>query len=206
MDYRELPPKRTPLDYRGVVNALLLAWDATGAQPSRAAVKLAAAQIAIETGMASCMNFNISGIKSRPNNGRTHWQYFTTTENLTALQVEECKRRNPPGAAPVLVIGPVPGKPALTKVKVFPKHPYCCFRAFEALDAAMTDHLATLRKTFSHGLEGLLTGDPARFAHGLKCDGYYTALESEYAAGLRWRLAELAAKLPDTDIVWGDVL
>ena len=205
MEWRELSPRRTPLDYPSVVNALLLAWGPTGAEPSRAAVRLAAAQIAVETGLANCMNFNISGIKSRPNNGRSHWQYFATTEIFTADQVRECLERNPPGTAPVLLLGPVLGKQPLTKVKVFPKHPYCCFRAFETLDAAMADHLATMRKTFAHGLEGLLTGDPVRFARGLKRDGYYTAPESEYAAGLTWRLRELAGKVTDGSPVWGDV-
>jgi hypothetical protein len=150
--------------------------------------------------MTSCMNYNISGIKARAGSTKYDWQYFATHELFTEVQVAAAEHLGP---GLVRRVGPKGGK---IDVVIIPKHPYCCFRAFATLDAAMADHLATLAGTFPTGYAGLLTGDPDAFAHGLKAGRYYTALESEYAAGLKWRLREIAGKVPDTHLVWGDVV
>jgi hypothetical protein len=200
MTFRELPPKLTPLTYASVINALLLAWEVTGVNPTRAAVRLATAQIAIESGLTSCQNFNISGIKSRPNNGKTCWQYFATTERFDAAQLAEAQRVGP-GLVDVIN----PNDNGLIRVRVRPKHPYCCFRALEGLDDAMRDHLLTLRDKFPRAWAALQTGDPAQFAHGLKVDRYYTATETAYEQGLEWRLKQELAAVPDSALVWGDV-
>lgn len=196
-EYRELEPKRTPITYDEICNALLLCWEVTDTVPTRRACRLAAAQIAIESGLKSCWNYNVSGIKAKPNNGRTHWQYFTTTERLSAEAVLYAQRW--PG---IEICGQVEG---LTLVKVHPKHPYCCFRAFESLAEAMRDHLLTLQTKFPDGFKGLLTGDPKAFAHGLKVNRYYTAVEAVYAGGLEYRMREALREVPDGDAVWGDV-
>lgn len=197
-EYRELPAKRTPLTYDDICNALVRCWEITDANQTRKACRLAAAQIAIESGLASCWNFNISGIKSKPNNGKTHWQFFTTTERFNDAQLAEAQRRGPG----IEIVGPSEG---LTLVKVHPRHPYCCFRAFESLEAAVLDHLLTLQLKFPAGFKGLMSGDAAAFAHGLKISGYYTATEHAYAAGLEYRLREALREVPDGDAIWGDV-
>lgn len=197
MTLRELDPKRTPITYNEICNALLLCWEVTGTVPTRRACRLAAAQIAIESGLKSCWNYNISGIKTKPNNGRTHWQFFSTTERFTEEQLIYAQRLSPG----IEIVGPSEGK---TLVKVHPKHPYCCFRAFESLSEAMRDHLLTLQAKFPDGFNGLLTGDPAQFAHGLKKNRYYTAIERVYSSGLSWRLQQVLREVPDTDLVWGD--
>jgi hypothetical protein len=197
--YRELEPKRTPINYDDICNALLLCWDVTDVNPTRKACRLAAAQIAIESGLSSCWNYNVSGIKAKPNNGKTHWQYFTTTERFTEEQLAYAQRLAPG----IEVVGPSEG---LTLVKVHPKHPYCCFRAFETFPEAMKDHLLTLQVKFPDGFRGLMTGDPAAFAHGLKANRYYTAVEHVYKEGLEWRLRQVLRDVPDSDLVWGDVL
>lgn len=196
---RELPPLRTPINYPAVINSLLLTWEVTGLSPTKAACRLAAAQIAIESGLSSCWNYNLSGIKSHPNNGKTCWQYFATHELFTEAQVAYAEKVGP---GLIQRVGPKGGK---IDIIVHPKHPFCCFRAFESLNDAMSDHLLTLQSRFHLGWEALLTGDPEAFAHGLRQGGYYTALETEYHAGLDWRIAQEIKSVPDDDLVWGDV-
>jgi hypothetical protein len=201
MTARRLEPKRTPLEYPGIINALLLAWEGT---PTRSAVRLAAAQIAIESGLNSCMNFNISGIKAKQN-GATCWQYFSTTEYYTPEQLKDAQAKAIPFPNSLKIIGQSGTK---TKVTLYPDHPACCFRAFESLAEAMADHLAFLRLKFPEGLKGLIEGDAQKFAVGLTYGvhgAYFTAPLGEYVAGLKYRYAECLRKVPDSHLVWGDV-
>ena len=147
------------------------------------------------------MNYCISGIKTKPNNGRTCWQYFTTTERFNAAQIAYAQKLGP-GLVTVIES---PSATRKGKVRIAPKHPYCCFRAYESLQDAMQDHLETLRRTFPHAWAALLTGDVDAFAHGLKLDGYYTADEDDYEAMLKSQLREVMRKIDDSNIVWGDV-
>jgi hypothetical protein len=204
VDLRELEPNRTPITYPAIVNAVILASDGG---LCRAAVRLTAAQIAIESGLASCFNFNISGIKARPNNGRTCWQYFSTTERFNAAQLKVAIAAAGAAGAPApKVVGEVDG---LTKVVLYPKHPYCCFRAFQSLDDAMADHLCTIREDFAPAWDALLHDPtPKAYAEGLRHGrrgAYYTATLADYTAGLAYRLRELATKVTDSDVVWGDL-
>lgn len=193
----ELPSIVTPITYESVINALLLAWP-NDVDITRAAVRLAAAQIAIESGLSSCRSYNVSGIKARAG-GSYDWQYFSTKEYYTDGQLADAKSKGP-----LDVLGVQPD--GRTKVMLHPKHPYCCFRAFCDLQTAMADHLATLRTKFPHGWAGMLTGDANNFAIGLHADRYFTAPEKSYADGLRWRWAQEVKAVPDTDLVWGDVI
>jgi hypothetical protein len=194
----EIESTVTPLTYASVINALLLAWEQTGTQPTREVVYLASAQIGIETGMGSCRSYNLSGMKTKPNSTNYCWQYFDTREILSGEQVATAQR-----LGSVTILG---AKGKGIEVMLHAPHPWACFRAFETLQAAALDHLFTLKAKFPNGWAGLLTGDPAHFAHGLRADGYYTALESEYAAGLQYRLKEAKIKCLPFDGVWGDVL
>jgi hypothetical protein len=198
MTPHEIRSAVTPITYPGVINALLLAWEQTGTQPAKEVVYLASAQVGIETGMGSCRSYNISGIKTKPGSKTYCWQYFTTREIFSPAQVTAAQQ-----LGSVTVLGP---KGKGIEVTLNAPHPWGCFRAFETLQDAALDHLLTLRDKFPSGWAGLLTGDPDHFAHGLRANGYYTALESEYAAGLRYRLKEAKIKCPPTDLVWGDVI
>ncbi len=202
---KELALKRTPLDYESIAGALVLAWSSDSrfdnAYPiSRKAVRLASAQIAIESGLSSCWNYNLSGMKTSPNNKSGYsWQYFKTRERFTDAQLASAKTLGSVEDKGVIEAG-------LHSVYLLPKHPWCCFRAFESLDAAMLDHLQTLERKFPRGLAGLVLGDAAAFAHGLKQDGYYTATEKSYRDGLGWRYAQELKAVPDNlNIVWGDI-
>ena len=198
----EITPKRTPLTYPLIANGLIVAFSAIDhmLEISHAMVRVASCQIAIETGLGSCMNYNLSGMKTSPNNkGGYDWQYFRTRERFTDAQLASAK-----------ALGPVEDNGAmdagLHSVYLLPKHPWCCFRAFETLDAAMLDHLQTLRRKFPHGWAGLVSGDVDAFAHGLKQDGYYTATEKSYAGGIAYRYKQEFLAVPDTDPVWGEII
>jgi hypothetical protein len=156
----ELAPRRTPLSIESVANALIVASD--GGIP-RAGVRVVTAQIGVETGgYAGCLNFNLAGAKTNPNNGRTCWQFFATTERFTAAELARAQQAAV-GTGAVRIDGEVSG---MTKVTLFPKHPWCCFRAFETLEAAITDHLTMLRDKFPCGYAALV-GSPAAFEAGL---------------------------------------
>ena len=193
---QELELKRTPLDYPGIANALIVAWG--DFEITRRAIRLASAQIAVESGLASCYNFNLSGMKTSPNNTYGYdWQFFKTRERFSDAQLAAAKK-----LGPLVVIGVDNG---LNNAYLMPRHPWCCFRAFTSLDLAMADHLATMQRKFPAGWAGLLTGDPAAFAHGLRQGGYYTATEKDYAGGLQWRYAQELKAVPDDNSVWGDI-
>lgn len=184
----------TKVTFPVVINALLYAWPT---DPTRAAVSLAAAQVAVETGLDTCRDFNISGIKARPG-GSYDWQFFDTTEYYTPAQLAEAQRRGPL----TILFKNTDGR---TKVMLHPEHPYCAFRAFHDMQTAVADHLATLQSKFPHGWAGLLTGSPESFAAGLHADHYYTAPESEYAKALRFRLGQERNEIKSDWIGWGDV-
>jgi len=202
MTGRERTSVRTPINYPMIANSLLCAFsdlDNTLAV-TRAMVRVASCQIAIETGMGSCMCWNLSGMKTSPGNkGGYDWQFFRTRERFTDQQLAAAKK-----------LGPVEDTGALDKglhsIYLLPKHPWCCFRAFDGLDTAMADHLSTLRRKFPRGWAGLLAGDVAAFAHGLRQDGYYTATEASYAGGIAWRYKQQFDAVPESDPVWGDTL
>lgn len=198
---RELEPKRTPLVYPQIANSLLWAFSEIDHTLSvtRKMVRVASCQIAIETGLTSCMNFNLSGMKTSPGNkGGYDWQFFKTRERFDDSALVRAK-----------ALGPVEDTGAIDdhkhSVYLLPKHPWCCFRAFSDLETAMLDHLQTLRRKFPRGWEGLLAGDIAAFARGLKLDRYYTATESSYAGGIAWRYAQEFRAVGEDNKVWGDV-
>lgn len=199
----ELEPKRTPLEYPALCNAALFALDCLKAPVTRRAVRLVVAQFALESGMKTCFNFNVSGIKSKRGSAKYDWQYFMTTERLTDEQLHLAQSLVPECVHVVTKEGKI------TTVRLTPKHPWCCFRAFQSLQAAVDDHCVTLRDTFGkkepRALEALLTGDPAAYAHALKVNGYYTAKEGEYRFALNVRLKECLAACNDEHLVWGDV-
>jgi hypothetical protein len=211
----EIPANRTPLTYTDMANSLLLAWEITGTQPTRAVVRLACSQLGIETGGGSgTMGFNISGIKGRAG-GKYCWQYFTTTEYFTLQQLTQAYKDSP---SPSLITQDGLDAQGRMKVHIYPKHPYCCFRAYPCLSSpeavtnrdriqsAIVDHLLTMQLQFPHGFAGLLTGNHVSFAHGLSADHWFTAPEKAYSDGLVWRGRQVADALPDSWPGWGDVV
>lgn len=199
---RELPSVLTPITYHQIVNDHLLVWEYTDTPITRKAVRLSTAQVAIESGLSSCRTFNISGMKTKPGSTKYNWQFFTTKERFTDAQLERAKKVSPYPHC-VEVLGPSGDR---TLVKIHPKHPYCCFRAFDNLKEAVLDHLLTLKSTFPKSWVALQTGDPDAYAHALKTEMYYSAKENEYADGLEWRLSQEMKAVNNANIVWGEVL
>ena len=190
----------TRITFPVILNALLAAWPTDPVHaPTRASVSLAADQMAVETGLDTCRDFNVSGIKARVG-GSYDWQFFDTTEYYTPAQLADAKTKGPLTVLSLQTDG-------RTKVMLHPQHPYCAFRAFADMQSAVTDHIATLQHNFPHAWEALQTGNPERFASGLHEDHYYTAPESEYAKALRFRDRQQKAimrKYQGPDL-WGDV-
>lgn len=203
----ELPFKQFKLTWQGLINAVLLGWEITGTKTSRAPVRLAVAQMMIETGGWS-PNFCLSGMKTHAGDPLHCWQYFKTTEYYWPAQLADAQAKGP-GLVQILQ----QCSDGRTKVALLPRHPYCCFRAFEGdpndssfiPPAAVTDHLLTLQHRFPHGWSGLLTGDPRAFAEGLHSDHYYTATERQYENGIDIRLQQELTAVTDNNLVWGDV-
>jgi hypothetical protein len=59
------------------------------------------------------------------------------------------------------------------------------FRAYGSLDEGARDYINVLQTRFPQAYAQALTGNVDGFAHALKQSHYYTASESQYAAGLR---------------------
>ena len=76
------------------------------------------------------------------------------------------------------------------KVWFDPPHPQTRFRAFETLEAGVTDYLDMLHKRFFKSWPAVLDGDPEMFAVLLKKQRYFTADPKEYAKALRMRYDE----------------
>ena len=59
------------------------------------------------------------------------------------------------------------------------------FRAYGSLDEGARDYVSVLQSRFPQAFGAAGTGSVDAFAHALKQSHYYTASETEYAAGLR---------------------
>lgn len=201
MTPRELPLVWHPITCGLLANGAIVALDAMGVSLTRACVRLAVAQMLLETGGRTSPNWCLSGIKTSPRGAQARgccWQYFSTTEYFTTDQVEVAKKLGPVRIVQAQSDGKI-------KIWVDPKHPYCCFRAYETLEEALADHFTTLQRKFSRGWAGLLAGDARAFVEGLHDDRYYTAPMKDYDYAIRTRLKQEATAISDTDIVWGDI-
>lgn len=70
------------------------------------------------------------------------------------------------------------------------------FRSYPTLEDGAADYLDLLRKRFAAAWPAVVLGHVTDFAHLLKLQGYYTAPEDQYAAGLQRCYAALDARIP----------
>lgn len=184
-----LSPVRTLLDPVEVKASLARAWCYRfGEAPSQNALALLMAQIALETGLSSCIAWNVGNLKASPG-GSTDWTFFTTWELEPKEQAEVKAAADP---THVQIIGEKDGK---LKVVYHPDRAECCFRAFRSLDDGIGAYFALLANRYARAWPAVRAGDPAAFAHVLRSLGYYTAPEADYARGLAARF-ELYADPP----------
>ena len=203
---RCLPDKLTRLTIPVLQNALLVRWEELGVPVLRRAIELKIAHIHLETGLASCHNWNLGNIKSHPGDGQ-HWQYFACGEEIDASTLKSVQALGP-GLVDVKKRYTKNGKPWLSIWIRIPsrqndaRHPWSKFAAFETLEDGLERQFAYLRK-HPEVLAALQTGSPEAYNAALYKAGYFTANESQYLSILRQRLAIVKRACASLD--WGDV-
>jgi hypothetical protein len=183
---RELPDKKTPLTVIGLAEALLAAWDVTGTTPTRAQLELKVAHVHLETGLKACHNWELGNKKSPVGgNGVRCWQFFPCGEELDVKTAEDAASKSPE----LILLGKryTRNGKAMVTVTVKPKHPWCCFRAFESIEDAAKDQMLFTQHRDA-AWQGLLTGDPLEYSKGLHAVKYFTADPAMYSRILVQRL------------------
>jgi hypothetical protein len=171
---------KTPATSKQLFASMCRAWRRCfKEEPSRDAIILLLSHWALETGYGRSMwNFNLGNAKAKVG-GAYDYCFFSCNEILSKKQAESMQKATPDTAK-------------ITRYRddgtciiwFYPKHPACCFRAFSDLDAGALDHLDLIHRRFSQAWSSVLSGDPKGFCHALRQQGYYTADESSYTAGV----------------------
>lgn len=167
----ELAPRKTPVTAEQL-------YDALGDDLPRATRLILVAQSALETGRwASLVCYNLGNVKCPQPNVYDHC-YFSTQEYVPRQQA---------GAAMVASTSDAPVEVARDEggthvwIRLRPKHPGCCFRAFSTLEQAAAWFVNFLKSHYSLAWSSALAGDPPSFVHNLRQGGYFTAPEDVYS-------------------------
>jgi hypothetical protein len=178
----KFPDKKTPVTKAEVISALWQAWMCYfgEAPPHKECIWLLIAQWALETGWGASMhNYNMGNAKSQEGDG-FDYQYFACWEILPIKQAESMAQ-----STPALVKITKRRPDGMAVVWFQPEHPACRFRAFGSLLEGAIDHIHLVASRYRRAWPEILKGDIDAYARALKAQGYYTADESLYAAGLR---------------------
>lgn len=196
------PVLRTSITMADFVRGFVRSAIASGQPlPSEAAVAVAYAQYAIETGAGpNCFNYNVGNVKHVKGDGFDYHMLNGVWEGTT-----------PDRAAQLIASGRVIADPSPNHAKAVgegrvsvlyvPPDPATWFRAFSSLDEGMGAHLAILMKRFSRSWTVLLSGDYVLFAKTLHAQGYFTANPDAYARGMRPSYEALIATRTYEDLV-----
>ncbi len=183
-----VPPVKTPLTFAEAARSMRQGiYVATGEQPTNAALALALAKTALETGRWQSMwNYNWGNVKA---GAEYHGMYtcITLNEVLNGRTVWFA-----PEGELVRKDGPLKYEPLL----VPPGHAQTRMRAYaNAYDGAQqyADFVANGR--YRDAWQRLLAGDPAGYVHALKMKGYFTADEATYRRGVERIFAEYLSGL-----------
>lgn len=150
-----------------VAAGLVQAWrDVFGKAPAKQSLLVVIAQSAFETGWwAKIHCWNFGNAKSREGDGHDY-TYFPCTEYVNG------------------------------KVQWFyPDNPTCRFRAFKTMRLGLIDYLVLLHNRFNKAWPAVEEGDPTKFVHMLKQQGYFTDIESHYLAQVESIARTLANRL-----------
>lgn len=193
-DPREVPNQITTLSLVDGLHALALGWKLYfGAPPdSREKLLTLAAQSILETGWFRSMHcFNFGNVKARPG-GAYSWTFFTCNEILSVAQATAAVAKSSPDA-PARISSYTNQGDAI--VWFSPKHPACCFRAFDSAEEGAADHLALLNgPRYEPAWSYVDAADVVGFAKCLARLGYYTADPNTYAASCAKILAQISAQ------------
>ena len=178
---QELTAAKTPITKEDAITALWQGWLAFFGEPppKRSCIWLLLAQWGLETGWGQSMwNFNFGNVKSVDGDGYDY-QFFACNEILDTGYANTLLEKSPQTVkvTPYKAFGK-------SVVWFYPKHPGCRFRAFPDAASGATDHVSLVSRRFSKAWHAVLSGDPQGYAKALKSQGYCTADESEYMAGL----------------------
>lgn len=176
-------------------------WQRFNDVPTTEAVGVLWAQIMLETGrLNSCVNWNVGGIKAGSDwNGDVH--YTSTTEWISAQDSVRWKqradyRRDGGNGWDVEWVEHLGDR---VKVRLYPNHRGCRFRAYPSLTAGVSDYMDLLYHRFALAWSTVQDGDPGGFAAQCKQLGYYTApLDAAPgrpdSEGYRWQMTHLHAE------------
>lgn len=176
----EIEARKTPITKSQAIEALWKGWLAYfGGVPTPGCIQIVCAQWAIETGWGKSMwNYNMGNAKSREGDG-FDYQFFACNELLKTSYAQALQKADPKGARIQSV-----RSDGFAWIWFYPPHPASRFRAFHSAEEGAADHISLLARRFPTAIVSAMQGDARGYAHQLKVCGYYTADESQYAAGL----------------------
>jgi len=171
--------KKTPVDIDVLVRALHNAWESYfGSVPSTDSVLVLVAQWALETGWGKSMYcYNLGNVKAGI--VAKNYCYYACSEILSNETVNRWIKQDPKTAVLVRKIGN-----SRSEVRFYPENICCKFKAFETLEAGVSDFLEVLYNRFAFAWLYVCKGNPAGYAHALKQAHYYTADEVIYTKAL----------------------
>jgi hypothetical protein len=160
MTLEKVPTVRTSFSVEDLTKSLIKAWyNIYNNYPEKDNIAVIISQWSLETGVGKeCWNYNIGNIKAK-DDPNTVIKYCALNG---VWEVENGK-----------------------KVLIPESSPSAWFRAFDNLDDGVLFYINFLKNNrYKKAWTAVESGDPETFAQLLKCAEYYTAPESQYAAGL----------------------
>lgn len=138
--------------------------------------------VAVETGwMAECWCWNLGNVKSA--GGDEPWCERPCGENVTLERARQLVAESPT----LVRIEREYEKDGVQKaaIRLVPPHPWCRFRAYASLAAAVDEHLVFLRSRYAAAWGALLAADVDGYVEALKRGHYFTAELDGYKAAVR---------------------
>lgn len=182
---QQVPVVRTLITPQVYARAVITAWPAVGeGDPEKDDVGVLYAQWMVETGGASCWNWNIGNAKWTRGCGFDFMCLNGVWEGVApavaAALVASGRAIRDPSPDHAKAVGP-------GKVSVIfpPPQPESRFRAFPDLASGMVSHLKLLHERFARVWPAVLAGDARGAAHLLGTLRYFTANADVYGNGMQ---------------------
>lgn len=192
----QIPAVRTVASTEEVLYAIASAWLRLGIKDDMtlSALRVLVAQWALETGWgASMWCYNLGNAKHSNGDGRD-WCFFECGEELALASANRLQATDP--ARVVFRAVYKRGTTDMASVRFLGEHPYNAFRAYRTLTAGATDYLAMMHKRFAPSWPAVIAGDPARFSHAIRQQGYYTADEGSYTRAIVYCYKTVCQRVP----------